>query len=204
MRKLELVGMKFGKLLVVSQAGMAKGHSIFDCICECGNRRICRGYELKNGAVSCCGCSNGDVNRRIKYLNRQLYEIWKGMRARCRYKNHASRKNYLDRGVKVCKEWNESFRPFYDWCMSNGWKPGLQIDKDIIPQKLGIEPLLYSPEMCCIVTHKINGQNSRQAKLNLKKAEQIRKSSLGITKLSQKYKVSKSTIYRIKSNKAWA
>lgn len=126
--RLNLVGQKFGKLLVLSHFSENK-MTMANCICDCGNTRVCHASDLTRKRISCCGCSNGDVKRKRKYLNRQLYEVWKGMKARCRDKNHISYKNYGGRGVRVCEEWDKDFLPFYNWCMENGWEPGKEIDK---------------------------------------------------------------------------
>lgn len=42
-----------------------------------------------------------------------LYEIWKGMRARCNNKNHIGYKNYGAKGITVCSRWND-FKKFHD------------------------------------------------------------------------------------------
>lgn len=62
------------------------------------------------------------------YSNR-LYRIWKTTRERCNYKKHVHYKYYGERGIKVCKEWQEHFMSFYTWAMSNGYQDGLTIDR---------------------------------------------------------------------------
>mgnify|MGYP000190341821 CR=1 FL=1 len=203
MKQLDLVGKRFGKLLVVEKLNVNnKGNLLFKCLCDCGNEKIDIGSNIKR-RLTCCGCSNGDTKRRVKYLNTQLYEIWKGMRARCRYKKHIAYKNYGGKGVTVCKEWDNDFKPFYEWCMANGWKDGMQIDKDIIPKKLGIKALLYSPEYCSIVTAQENSHASSKAKITEQDAEDIRESVLPAKVLSKKYGLDYTQILRIKTKKAW-
>jgi hypothetical protein len=53
---------------------------------------------------------------------------------------------------------------FIEWGIANGWKPGLEIDKDIKAKELGVEPLLYSPERCKFVTVKENCNSRRSNK----------------------------------------
>lgn len=89
-----------------------------------------------------------------------LNNTWASIRARC---NNPKSKKYIDygaRGVRICDEWND-FVSFYEWCITNGWKAGMQIDKDLIPRKLGVPALLYSPDMCSIITCKEN-QNAKR------------------------------------------
>lgn len=49
----------------------------------------------------------------------------------------------------------------YDWCIENGWKQGLQIDKDKLwEEKHGSFPgKEYSPEYCCFLTKSENCRN---------------------------------------------
>jgi hypothetical protein len=83
-----------------------------------------------------------------------LYVVWSNIKARCYYKKAKSYSDYGQKGVTMCSEWKNNFKSFYDWCIENGWSKGLEIDKDI--KGTG---LLYSPEMCLIVTRKENVNN---------------------------------------------
>ena len=42
-----------------------------------------------------------------KKTDHPLYEMWKGMRARCRYEKHKSYAYYGGRGIKVCERWSD-------------------------------------------------------------------------------------------------
>ncbi len=87
------------------------------------------------------------------------------MIARC-YSIKATKYPYYGAiGVRMCDEWRNNFKSFYDWALANGWRKGLQIDKDTIPRKLGIPPLLYSPETCCILTNKQNANGRKSNKV---------------------------------------
>lgn len=70
---------------------------------------------------------------------------------RCSDKNRIS---YGAKGVTVCEDWIENINSFCEWAINNGWRKGLQLDKDI--KGTG---MLYSPEFCCFVTPKVNGNN---------------------------------------------
>ncbi len=88
-----------------------------------------------------------------------LFNVWVGIIRRCYTPSFNMYKRYGANGVRVCDLWRYNFKEFYDWAISNGWEKGMQIDKDIIPKKIGIPALLYSPEMCSIVTPKENSNN---------------------------------------------
>lgn len=86
--------------------------------------------------------------------NHPLNHTWITMKQRCYNPKHPHYKNYGGRGVKVCKEWADSFMAFYNWAIANGWEHGLELDKDKnSPNMYGTE---YSPEFCCFITHKEN------------------------------------------------
>ena len=57
--RLNLVGQKFNRLLVIADAGNNKWKkSLWKCICDCGNRLIVLGCSLKSGRTKSCGCYN--------------------------------------------------------------------------------------------------------------------------------------------------
>lgn len=87
----------------------------------------------------------------------QLNAAWERMISRCYNKSHEKYKFYGGRGVIVCDQWKNSYQSFLDWSILNGWKQGLQIDKDIKGNGL-----LYSSETCCWVTPKEN-QRARKS-----------------------------------------
>jgi hypothetical protein len=55
------------------------------------------------------------------------------------------------RGTWVCEEW-ELFSNFLNWCLANGHRKGLCLDKDII----NINNKCYSPDACVFVSRAIN------------------------------------------------
>lgn len=56
-RIIDLTGQKFGKLTVIELAGTDKyGTALWKCKCNCGNMKIVRSVNLKNGYTVSCGC----------------------------------------------------------------------------------------------------------------------------------------------------
>lgn len=52
-----LLGQRFGRLLVLSLEGRAKNRTIlWKCLCDCGNIIIVRANHLKHGHTKSCGC----------------------------------------------------------------------------------------------------------------------------------------------------
>lgn len=160
-------GKIIGDLTIIEYLGRdTKGHYKVIAKCKCG---VVKEYYLANlikkGHTTSCGC---DKARKISKANtthgisirHPLYIIWNGIKGRCSNPNIECYPSCGGKGVKVCELWENDFKAFYDWALANGWKKGLNIDKDLIPKRLEIPALLYSPEMCCITTSKEN-QNGR-------------------------------------------
>lgn len=66
MARLNLVGEKFGRLLVVKFSHRDKHrNSYWLCKCECGNERIVLGNSLKNSHTKSCGCLQRERSSKI-------------------------------------------------------------------------------------------------------------------------------------------
>ena len=63
------------------------------------------------------------------------------------------------------QEWKDDVLSFITWCESNGWEPGLVIDKDIKSKELGINPPVYSPETLSFITTKQNAVEANGKKV---------------------------------------
>jgi hypothetical protein len=53
---IDLIGTRFGKLLVLSRSDTVKKHTTWNCLCDCGNSKVIRGSNLRTGKSSSCGC----------------------------------------------------------------------------------------------------------------------------------------------------
>lgn len=139
-------GLKFGRLEVISGGKNRK----WLCLCECGELRSVFSGNLTAGRTKSCGCLRRDIVVTHGLSQVPLYGVWDGMMRRCYSKNHKYFRLYGQRGVRVCDSWLSPVN-FIKWGLSNGYKKGLQLDKDIIGTGL-----LYSPENCMFVTPKQN------------------------------------------------
>lgn len=83
----------------------------------------------------------------MKKSNTKIYEKWKFMRYKCRNYLNSSYDSFGGKGIKVCKEWDESFDAFYEWAMANGYRDDLSIERI---DKNGD----YCPENCKFVLRK--------------------------------------------------
>ncbi len=200
-KSLNLVGMKFGLLTVISKKDKHPKYRtyMFECKCDCGGSKNVCGPDLKRGAVKSCGCYDGVSKHKMS--DHPLYTAWLNIKARCYNINNPKHEFY--KGVKMCKEWKSDFKSFFDWAIKNGWQSGMQIDKDIIPKSLGISKRVYSPEMCCIVSGIKNRRASSHTKITYEQAVEIRKSKLPPRALAPIYGLTPRYISSIKSGKKW-
>ena len=116
-----LVGLRFERLVVKADSGRRDKHGdiFWECVCDCGETREIRGASLRRGLTVSCGCKNREVAAETlrKYPNFESvkypkeYAAWIHLRERCS-PNSKNRKNYYDRGISVCKDWEESFLIF--------------------------------------------------------------------------------------------
>lgn len=51
----------------------------------------------------------------------RLYRIWSGIKQRCNNPRNNRYMYYGARGIKICKEWEESYKSFEEWSYSNGY-----------------------------------------------------------------------------------
>ena len=61
--------------------------------------------------------------------NLRLYAIWRGIKVRCKLPNDQHHRAYYDRGITVCKEWDESFETFYKWAMETNYNDEMTIER---------------------------------------------------------------------------
>jgi len=122
------------------------------------------------GFMNRCKVCDGVKNKnRMKTRKRTdpLYRIWIGIKRRCYLKSSTNYNRYGGRGIKVCEEWKSDSAAFKNWCLQNGYKEGLQIDRIDNDGD-------YSPDNCRFVTNQENSQNTSRTKLNPDLVRQLR------------------------------
>lgn len=85
----------------------------------------------------------------------RLYRIWFNMRCRCHKKDFVDYPRYGGRGIAVCDEWLNSFPPFYEWAMANGYREDLTLDRIDNDGN-------YEPSNCRWVDTKVQNNNTRR------------------------------------------
>ena len=161
---------KFGRLTIVGFHGRdTRGKDLWDCVCDCGTKKVCRGDHLLSGVTKSCGCLNreravetgrmrGKANVKHGGEGTRLYRIWCRMKERCYNPAHVHYSNYGGKGIDVCLEWRSSFSNFKYWAEQSGYTDRLSIDR--IDSSKG-----YAPDNCRWATAKEQGRNRKDNRI---------------------------------------
>lgn len=163
MKKIDLIGQRFGRLTVLECCGRSKdGQKVYLCRCDCGNEKEIKSGNLKSKNTQSCGClaAEKNIERSRKRLTihggcgTRLYRIWFDMRQRCSSDKSINWHLYGGRGIKVCDEWENNFVAFRDWALANGYDDSLQLDRIDNDGN-------YEPNNCKWSTRSEQGNNRR-------------------------------------------
>ena len=155
-KAIDLSGMKFGKLTAISIDHKKGSRNYWNCVCDCGGKRVVSNDHLRNGDITDCGCYRKHQPHWKKHgmYDSRLYRIWSLMKERCYNPKRKEYPRYGGRNIRVCSEWLNSTN-FIEWALSNGYSDELTLD--CIDNDGD-----YCPENCRWVSREIQ-QNNRCA-----------------------------------------
>lgn len=105
----QIVGKRFGDLVVLTESKVVNQRRWYLCQCDCGNQKFIRGDQLKGGqSKSCCKRWTNGIKHGMRET--RFYNIWSVMLSRTKNKSNPY---YGGRGIKVCKVWT-NFGGFKD------------------------------------------------------------------------------------------
>ena len=160
-KKIDITGQTFGRMVAKYVAKTdARGRQFWWCECSCGEGKVIRGVDLRNGKTKSCGCLRNDRVRAARGTHldsgTRLYRIWRAMRRRCSDKNQLSYTWYGGKGIIVCDEW-DSYENFKSWAIAKGYEENLSIDRIDNDGD-------YTPDNCRWATNLTQGNNTTRNK----------------------------------------
>lgn len=153
-------GQRFGRLAVVGLARMERGQSVWSCQCDCGNKIEVAITGLSTNGTKSCGCLQIEAIRKIRLTHGQSigkrtpeYGCWVGIKKRCTNTRAKEAVNYVDRGIKMCGRWINSFPNFL---ADMGPRPSTKHSIDRINNDGD-----YEPSNCRWATKDVQNNNQR-------------------------------------------
>ncbi len=117
-KKEDLLGRRFGRLIVVREDEAPSRATRWICTCDCGISKSFLASNLKIGRSQSCGCLAREVranspHKTIHGMNGTPEQrAWVAMKQRCKNPKNPQYKHYGARGISVCYSWDRSFENF--------------------------------------------------------------------------------------------
>jgi len=158
MHQPSLIGRRFGRLRVISEARSHSTHRYWNCHCICSGRSRVRNDDLTRGRINSCGCLRREVAAQLKFSHGGSrlpeYRVWECMRRRCFERRHKSFKHYGKRGITVCKRWLN----FRNFIADMGRRPHPKLTIERVNNNDN-----YRPGNCIWASRKVQARNTRRA-----------------------------------------
>lgn len=151
----DLTNKKFGRLRPIKWIEGSK----WICQCDCGNIVTVSVSNLQSGSTKSCGCIQREKSLGLSKKGKQkLYIMWFDMLRRCNNPQAINYKDYGERGISICDEW-EDFTTFAQWAISNGFNA--QLGRDCSIDRINNNGN-YEPTNCRLTTQKVQANNTRR------------------------------------------
>lgn len=141
--RFDLTGKTFGRLTVLSFAGIAARKRAYTwlCQCACGKTKTVISHCLRSGHTRSCGCLSRDVCIERSTIHGMThtpeFRIWKAMISRCTNPKVKSYRDYGARGITVCDRWKNDFAAFHQ---DMGNRPSPELTLERVDNERGYEP----------------------------------------------------------------
>lgn len=118
-KRKDLTGVRFGKLVVLRSGTVRKGNYRWWCECDCGTQKQIQTTDLLSGSSKSCGCLRIDLltihGHTPGSVPTPTYSSWSSMMTRTVWANPNNEEWqwYGVRGITVCERWLE-FKNFLE------------------------------------------------------------------------------------------
>lgn len=177
-RKTDLLGRRFGSLLVVAAAQSIRGHAYWLCRCDCGRQSMVAAQYMIGGDTKSCGCLKAPFSGRH---NTAMYRIWSGVISRCTSPGTSRYTYYGGRGIKVCPRW----LVYENFVADMGERPpGMQLDRIDNDGD-------YEPSNCRWATRNEQQRNKRSSRILV-----VRGKRMTLVEASERFDIRAGTILK--------
>lgn len=203
----EQITKRKNRLTIISESfpkfNNGRNRSYVTAQCECGSVKDYLLTELRGGRILSCGCTRkanlikSATTHGLRWHS--LYTVWYNMKRRCYDPSVPQFKDWGGRGIKVCDDWLNNFKAFYDWALLNGWRKRLVLDRENNDGN-------YEPSNCRFVTYKVSNRNQRRITLNEASVAQLRslhQSGYSKQMLANLFNISTASVRHIVNLKQW-
>jgi len=164
----EVVGERFGRLVVLEENHTPGTNRRVNCECDCGEiKTAILLSHLRSGKIVSCGCYrvervrevNKELNTRHGMYGTRPYRIWDGIMdrtIRCR-QEHRDWESYAGRGITCDDKW-KTFEGFWE-DMEEGYSENLELDRINVNGN-------YTKDNCRWADKAVQAFNKRKLKRN--------------------------------------
>lgn len=105
MKKMDLKGQKYSRLLVMSEAPNVNVRTAWNCVCDCGREVVVTTHSLRSGNTKSCGCLAKETASKNYTTHGAGYEPWiaqwRAMVRRTTNPKDVSYEHYKKRGISI-------------------------------------------------------------------------------------------------------
>lgn len=184
------IGEKYGTMQVIDAFRKIQSNKInivLKCKCiVCGIEKSILASKIKNYSFKECYHMR-DRKERTKEIEpnipKRIRCCWKNMIRRCYDETDLQYSYYGGKGIKICNEWHNSLKSFYEWALNNGYDDNLTIERIDYNKN-------YCPENCKWIPKSEQSRNTTRNRIYEWKGQ-----SLTVAEISRIENISQFTLY---------